>query len=464
LMRSAHLVEQIRAAEAALMGRLPPGTLMAQAARGLSVACADLLGRVYGAHVVLLVGAGDNGGDALFAAAELADRGAHVEAVLLAGRATHPAGLAAFARAGGRVVTEPAWERTDLVLDAIVGLGGRPGLRADAEKLVTAADQRGLAVVAVDLPSGVDVDTGETPSTHVRAELTVTFGTHKVALLVDPAAAAAGSVHLVDIGLDRYLPDPNIQSLQSADVVALLPRPARDAHKYSRGVVGVRAGSEQYSGAGVLCVAGALCGTAGLVRYLGAAEPLVRAEFAEVVPGDGQVQAWVVGSGGGEGSSHQVAATLAAGTPAVIDADGLLHLPDRLSADVLLTPHAGELARLLGVGRSDVEARPLHHARAAAERWQCVVLLKGARTLVTCPDGRVRVNTTGPAWLATAGAGDVLAGLCGSLLASGLSAFDAGSLGAWLHGAAATWVSGGGPITAREVADAVPSVIADLLS
>jgi hydroxyethylthiazole kinase-like uncharacterized protein yjeF len=463
LMRKAHAVQQIRAAEAELMASLPPGTLMARAARGLSVACSDFLGRVYGARVVVLVGAGDNGGDALFACADLASRGAHVEAVLLAGSATHPAGLAAFARAGGRVVTEPAWERTDLVLDAIVGIGGRPGLRAEAESLVIAAAARGVPVVAVDLPSGVDVDTGETPSTHVRADLTVTFGTHKVALLVDPGAAAAGSVHLVDIGLCPYLPDAKIQTLQTADVVALLPTPGHEAHKYSRGVVGVRAGSQQYSGAGVLCVAGALYGTAGIVRYLGAAEPFVRAAFPEVV-GDGQVQAWVVGSGGGEGSAEQVAATLAARTPAVIDADGLRHLPDRLSADVLLTPHAGELARLLDVDRKDVEARPLWHARAAAERWQCVVLLKGARTLVTALDGRVRVNTTAPAWLATAGAGDVLAGLCGSLLASGLSAFDAGSVGAWLHGAAATWASGGGPITARQVAEAVPSVLADLLS
>jgi hydroxyethylthiazole kinase-like uncharacterized protein yjeF len=139
-------------------------------------------------------------------------------------------------------------------------------------------------------------------------------------------------------------------------------------------------------------------------------------------------------------------------------------LPARLSPDVLLTPHAGELARLLDVDRSDLEARPLHHARAAAERWQAVVLLKGAHSLVAAPDGRVRVNTTGPPWLATAGAGDVLAGLCGSLLASGLSAFDAGSVGAWLHGAGAAWASRGGPITARQVAEAVPSVIADLLS
>ena len=463
-MRSAYPVEQIRAAEAALMATLPSGALMARAARGLSVACADFLGHVYGARVVLLVGAGDNGGDALFAGAELAGRGAQVEAVLLASGATHPAGLAALVRAGGRVVTEPAWERNDLVLDAIVGIGGRPGLRPAAEALVTAAARRGLPVMAVDLPSGVDVDTGETPSAHVRADLTVTFGTHKVALLVDPAAAIAGAVHLVDIGLDPYLPEARIQSFQGPDVAALLPRPGREAHKYSRGVVGVRAGSEQYSGAGVLCVAGALCGTAGLVRYLGAAETFVRAEFPEVVPGDGQVQAWVVGSGGGDASADQVAATLAAGTPAVIDADGLRHLPARLSPDVLLTPHAGELARLLDVDRSEVEARPLHHARAAAERWQAVVLLKGAHSLVAAPDGRVRVNTTGPPWLATAGAGDVLAGLCGSLLASGLSAFDAGSVGAWLHGAGAAWASRGGPITARQVAEAVPSVIADLLS
>jgi hydroxyethylthiazole kinase-like uncharacterized protein yjeF len=463
-MRDAHPVEQIRVAEAALMARLPQGALMARAARGLSVACADFLGHLYGARLVLLVGAGDNGGDALFAGAELARRGAHVEAALLAGDATHPAGLAAFVRAGGRVVTEPAWERTDLVLDAIVGIGGRPGLRSEAEQFATAATRRGLPVLAVDLPSGVGVDTGETPSAHVRADLTVTFGTLKVALLVDPAATAAGAVHLVDIGLGPYLPEPVIQSLQGPDVAALLPTPGREAHKYSRGVVGVRAGSEQYSGAGVLCVAGALCGTAGLVRYVGDAEPFVRAAFPEVVPGDGQVQAWVVGSGGGDRSADQVAVTLAAGTPAVIDADGLRHLPARLPPDVLLTPHAGELARLLDIDRPDVEARPLHHARAAAQRWHGVVLLKGPHTLVAAPDGRVRVNTTGPAWLATAGAGDVLAGLCGSLLASGLNAFDAGSVGAWLHGAGAAWASRGGPITARQVAEAVPRVIADLLS
>jgi ADP-dependent NAD(P)H-hydrate dehydratase / NAD(P)H-hydrate epimerase len=463
-MRAAHSVEQIRVAEAELMARLPPGALMARAARGLAVACADFLGHPYGARVVLLVGAGDNGGDALFAGAQLAGRGAHVEAVLLSGDATHPSGLAALLRAGGRVATEPAWETTDLVLDAIVGIGGRPGLRSAAESLVTAAAGHGLPVLAVDLPSGVDVDTGETPSAHVQADVTVTFGTHKVALLVDPAAAAAGAVHRVDIGLGPYLPEPVITSLQGPDVAALLPKPGREAHKYSRGVVGVRAGSDQYSGAGVLCVAGAMCGTAGLVRYLGAAEPFVRADFPEVVPGDGQVQAWVVGSGGGDGSADQVTISLATGTPTVIDADGLRHLPARLSRDVLLTPHAGELARLLDVDRSDVEARPLHHARAASQRWHCVVLLKGAHTVVVAPDGRVRVNTTGPAWLATAGAGDVLSGLCGSLLASGLTAFDAGSVGAWLHGAGAAWASRGGPITARQVAQAVPSVIADLLS
>jgi ADP-dependent NAD(P)H-hydrate dehydratase / NAD(P)H-hydrate epimerase len=328
---------------------------------------------------------------------------------------------------------------------------------------VKAAAQHDVPMLAVDLPSGVDVDTGEAPAAHVRAEVTVTFGTHKLALLVDPAAAAAGSIHLVDIGLGPYLPDPVAQSLQTEDVAGLLPRPERAAHKYSRGVVGVRAGSQQYSGAGVLCVAGALSGTAGMVRYQGAAESFVRAEFPEVVVGDGQVQAWVVGSGGGQRSAEPVAASLEAGIPAVIDADGLQHLPGRLSDDILLTPHAGELARLLDVDRSAVEAQPLRHARAAADRMQCIVLLKGAHTMVVAPDGRVRVNTTGLAWLATAGAGDVLAGLCGSLLASGLSAFDAGSVGAWLHGAAATLASGGGPITARQVAEAVPAVVADLL-
>ena len=167
------------------MARVPEGTLMQRAATGLAVAVADLLGGVYGARVLLLVGAGDNGGDALYAGALLARRGAGVEAVLLSEKA-HEDGVTALRAAGGRVVTADAAAEPDVVLDGIVGIGGRPGLRPDAERAL--ARFAGTPVVAVDVPSGVEVDTGRVDGPHVRADVTLTFGTHKVAHLVDPAA------------------------------------------------------------------------------------------------------------------------------------------------------------------------------------------------------------------------------------------------------------------------------------
>ncbi|MBA3311367.1 MAG: NAD(P)H-hydrate dehydratase, partial [Nocardioidaceae bacterium] len=430
-MRHAHSVDQVRAAEAELMATLPDGALMQRAAAGLATACADLLGRVYGARVLVLTGAGDNGGDALYAGARLARRGARVEA-LCVGEHVHGQGLSDLRAAGGRVVT--AAGDADLVLDGIIGIGGRPGLRGRAAELV---DRLDLPVVAVDVPSGIGVDTGELSGPHVAAELTVTFGTHKVGLFVDPAASSAvGAVELVDIGLQRYLGDPVIEVLQAGDVRRLLPRAQPVDHKYSRGVLGVVAGSPQYTGAGVLAVSAAVAaGFAGMVRYEGASEDLIRAAHPEVVIGPGQVQAWVVGSGIGRGLQGQVKSVLAERLPTVVDADGLRHLPSRAAAPMVLTPHAGELADMLDVARAEVEDRMLACAREAAERWDSVVLLKGARSVIAAPDGRFRVNPTGLPWLATAGAGDVLSGVIGSLLAAGLDGFDAASVGAWLHGA-----------------------------
>jgi hydroxyethylthiazole kinase-like uncharacterized protein yjeF len=313
-----------------------------------------------------------------------------------------------------------------------------------------------VPVIAVDTPSGVDVDTGRVDGPHVRATVTVTFGTHKPAHLVDPAALACGVVHLVDLGLD--LPEPALTSLQATDVARLLPRPAPDAQKYTRGVVGVRAGSEQYPGAGVLCTSGAAAGLAGMVRYQGGAAELVRAEHPEVVVGAGRVQAWVIGSGGGADAEQALRDSLADEAPVVVDADGLQHVTAPLGVPALLTPHAGELARMLDVQRDQVEAEQLRFAREAAERYDAVVLLKGRHTLVAAPTGEVRVSTTGTPWLATAGAGDVLAGLCGALVAAGLDPFDAGSVGSWVHGAAAALAGHDGPVTASEVAAAVPAV------
>lgn len=456
-MHSAPTVAQVRAAEAAAMRDLPEGVLMQRAAAGLAHAVLDYLGGGYGRRVMLLVGSGDNGGDALYAATLLCRRGVAVDALLL-GSSHHEAGLEAMLAAGGRVVDSLDDVRVDVVVDAIVGIGGRPGLRPAAVAALDAL--AGIPVVAVDVPSGVGVDTGELDGPHVRADLTVTFGTHKVAHLVDPAAVASGTVHLVDIGLD--LPPADVEAMQPADAAALLPRPDVNAQKYARGVVGVRAGSATYPGAALLCVAGASCGLAGMVRYVGHAADMVRQVHPEVV-GEGRVQAWVVGPGGGDDAADALEAALADDVPIVVDADALALVDGPFAVPTVLTPHAGELANMLGVERDEIEARPLEFARLAAQRFDAVVLLKGRHTLIARPDGRVRVTTTGLPWLATAGAGDVLAGLIGALLAAGLEPWDAASVGSWVHGAAATEASGGGPIVAGDVAHALGGVLRSLL-
>jgi hydroxyethylthiazole kinase-like uncharacterized protein yjeF len=457
-MRTAHTVAQVRAAEAALQATVPDGTLMARAASGLSAAVLDLLGGGYGRRVLLLVGAGDNGGDALYAGALLARRGCAVEAVLLSASA-HPEGLEALRSAGGRVVAGVDAARPDVLVDGIVGIGGRPGLRPDAVDELSR--HPGVPVVAVDVPSGVSVDDGRLDGPHVTADVTVTFGTHKVAHLVQPAAAACGTVTLVDLGLS--LPPAAVSALQPADVAALVPVPSPDAHKYTRGVLGLRTGGG-YPGAGLLSVAGAATGLVGMVRYAGpdAVFEQVRLAHPEVVSATGRVQAWAVGSGGGEGAGDDLAAALADGVPVLVDADGLAHLPERFAVPAVLTPHAGELARMLGVERTVVESRQLEFARAAAVRFDAVCLLKGRHTLIAEPGGGVVVTTTGVPWLAVAGAGDVLSGLVGALLAAGLGAFDAAAVGSWLHGAAATYASRGGPITALDVARAIPTVVRTL--
>ncbi|HVQ90130.1 MAG TPA: NAD(P)H-hydrate epimerase, partial [Mycobacteriales bacterium] len=307
-VRYAWPVAEVRAAEDALLALVPPGALMQRAAAGLAVHSGRLLDRVYGARVALLVGAGDNGGDALYAGARLAARGARVSAVLLRPDRAHAGGLAALRRAGGRAgaAAGPAAvslvRGADLVLDGIVGIGGSGGLRPDAAELAEAAGAAGLRV-AVDLPSGVDADTGAVPGAAFSANLTVTFGCLKPGLLVGAGADRAGEVRLVDIGLGPYLPPATVRVLERADVAALLPRPGADSDKYTRGVVGVVAGSAQYTGAAVLSAGAAVHGGAGMVRYVGSAADAVRARWPEVViaagpPSEaGRVQAWVAGPG-----------------------------------------------------------------------------------------------------------------------------------------------------------------------
>lgn len=472
-MRSAHGVDKVRATEQALMARLPEGALMQRAAAGLARRCAAVLGSAYGRRVVLLVGSGDNGGDALYACARLARRGAGVRA-LRAGSRIHAGGLAALRAAGGSVVDDPAViDDADLVVDGLVGIGGSGGLREPAATLAQHAAASGATVVAVDVPSGVDASTGEVAGKAVRADVTVTFGTWKPGLLVDPGAGLAGAVELVDIGLAADLPEPDVEAPQAADVAARLPVPGRETDKYRRGVVGVAAGSDRYPGAALLAVGGAVRSGAGMVRYSGPTRvaDLVRSRWPEVIvqegmPDDtGRVQAWVIGPGidTDEIAKERLAQVLRSEVPVLVDADGLGVLPEFLTEDgvrraapTVLTPHAGELARLAGADRTDVESRRLAYTSDLASRLGATVLLKGSTTVVSDGRSAARVNPTGTGWLATAGSGDVLSGLVGGLLAQGLDPLDAASVGGYMHGIAARLAADGAPISATDIPSWIP--------
>ena len=491
-MRYAHQVRKVRAAEQALMAKVPPGALMQRAAAGLASVSAGLVGKVPGARVVVLAGSGDNGGDALYAAARLARRGAAVLAVK-AGSRVHEQGAAALRDAGGRLASPDdaavpaALGAADLILDGLLGIGGHGGLRERQASLAGLAARSAAVLVAVDLPSGVDADTGVVEGAAIRADVTVTFGTLKPGLLIDPGARHAGVVELIDIGLGPYLDAPDASAMQAADVAALLPRPSEESDKYRRGVVGIVAGSERFTGAAALAVGGAIRGGAGMVRLVSAApavavvrmlwpEAVITVTGQDIPAGEdiraaGRVQAWVVGPGMGtdDEARERLAAVLASDLPVLVDADGLTLLAAHKGllareAPTLLTPHAGELGRLLGADPADVESRRLEHATRAAASLGATVLLKGSTTVIATPDGRwaaspggdgshaaagrddqppLRVNPTGTSWLATAGTGDVLSGLSGSLLAQRLEAGEAAAAAAYLHGLAARLAAAG---------------------
>jgi hydroxyethylthiazole kinase-like uncharacterized protein yjeF len=487
---AAFRVSDVRAAERALMATLPAGTLMARAAAGLARRCAvvvaDRFGRVYGRTVLLLVGAGDNGGDTLYAGASLARRGAAVRALLLDPNKAHAGGLAALRAAGGRT-TDSVPAEVDIALDGIVGIGGRGPLRdpavaaLDDLSRVRASDGGRPTIVAVDLPSGVEADTGvvSDDARAVHADVTVTFGCLKPAHVVGAAAPLAGFVELVDIGLRPFLPPtPLLRVASAGDIAARWPVPDADSDKYSRGVVGVATGSAETTGAAILGVAGASAGPAGMVRYAGGAAPYVRnwhpaALVSDRVADAGRVQAWVCGSGLGtdEHARGELKAVLATKVPVVLDADALTmigdvstsHLSDLLrdrTAAIVVTPHDREFARLAG---SEPGGDRVESALGLAAKMRAVVLLKGDRTVVASPDGTAWVNTTGTPALATGGTGDVLAGLLGALLAAGLAPDRAAVAAAYVHGLAGRRAARRGPVTATRVAAALPHAVADLL-
>src|SRR6185312_9016362 len=443
-MRHYYTVDVIRDAEAPLLASLPEGALMRRAAYPLSIAIARELsartGGIASRHVCAVVGSGDNGGDALWASTFLLRRGARATAVLLNPDKTHKKGLAAFLRAGGRVVQSiPA--ATDLVIDGVVGISGTGPLRPAAAEVFAAVDSAGIPVVAVDIPSGIDVHTGAAGGPHVHAELTVTFGGLKPV----HALGDCGAVELVDIGLD--LPPTDVFAFDAADVVARWPVPGPKDDKYTQGVTGILAGSETYPGAAVLSTGAAVAATSGMVRYAGSAATQVLSHWPEVIASPtaesaGRVQAWVVGPGLGTDEAGAAAFWFALDTdlPVIVDADALTIAaahPDAVisrSAPTVLTPHAGEFARLAGSPPGDDR---ICATRALADKFGATVLLKGNVTVIAQPGGPVYLNPAGQSWAATAGSGDVLSGMIGALLASGLPAAEAAAAAAFVHARAA---------------------------
>ena len=443
-MRHYYSADAIREAEAPLLASLPDGALMARAAYGLATAIIGELiartGGVAGRRVCAVVGSGDNGGDALWAATFLRRRGVAADAILLKPDRTHQKGLAAFRQAGGRIVDSVA-ATTDLVIDGVVGISGSGPLRPDAADVFAAVDANAIPVVAVDIPSGIDGATGAITGPAVHAALTVTFGGLKPA----HALADCGRVKLIDIGLD--LPTTDVLGFDAADVAARGPVPGPHDDKYTQGVTGVMAGSSTYPGAAVLCTGAAVAATSGMVRYTGSAHSDVLAHWPEVIASPtpaaaGRVQSWVVGPGLGTDETGAAALWFALETnlPVLIDADGLTILaahPDMLAsrrAPTVLTPHAGEFARLAGAPPGDDRVGA---TRKLADALGATVLLKGNVTVIADPGGPVHLNPAGQSWAATAGSGDLLSGMIGALLAAGLPPSEAAAAAAFVHARAA---------------------------
>jgi ADP-dependent NAD(P)H-hydrate dehydratase / NAD(P)H-hydrate epimerase len=473
---------EVYAAETALMATLPEGGLMARAVAGLVAVTRARVEERGARRVVGLVGTGNNGADALYALAHLALDGLPVAAVTT--EQVHPGAHEAATEAGVVLVADPAAAASavadaDLVLDGVLGIGGRPEVPDFARGWLAAVSDDAY-VIAVDLPTGADPAGRSGDPDGVFADETVTFSVLKPVHLLPATEARCGRLTVVDIGLDME-PPAAVRRLTRDDVATRWPVPGPRDDKYSRGVVGVVAGSQDYPGAAVLTVTAAVAAGAGMVRYVGPPRPddLVAAAVPEAVHGRGRVQAWVVGPGlvlADEGAGRldprqreAIDEALGSDLPVLVDAGGLdlllaTDLGMRRGRPTLLTPHAGECARLLGVERPDVEADPVGAARELARRSGATVLLKGSHTVLASADvAPVWSQADAPSWTATAGAGDVLAGLVGTLLAAGLEPAEAGALGALVHGVAADDAGAGGPVRALGIAQALPGTVARLL-
>jgi ADP-dependent NAD(P)H-hydrate dehydratase / NAD(P)H-hydrate epimerase len=479
---------------------VPGPVLMERAALGVS---ALVRSRFPDRHTLVVCGRGNNGGDGLAAARQLHLAGHPVACVVTA---TSPSELSpdaalnysAAEKAGVNLrigaVPDYLWDETEVVLDCLLGTGARgelTGRVADWAAKINAAGARGIPVVAVDIPSGVDASTGTIAKGCVAADITVTFHAAKTGLVCPPGSEAAGEIVVWDIGIPAFLePEPDVWAVTEEDIN--IPGRRVDDHKYRAGYVAVLAGSKAYPGAAWLASQAAYRTGAGYVRLLmpaGAAESM-RSRLVETVLeeigtgdildgtgpvlaaiGDGRLGALVAGPGLGRDPATVAAVrriVLESSLPTVLDADGLYAFAGQAGLlqgrpGLVLTPHAGELAALLGEPVEDVTQGHLAAARRAAAATGQVVLLKGSSTIVADPSGRVRVVVQGPPQLASAGTGDVLAGVIGALLAKELEPFEAAYAGAWLHAEAGAIGAETDPqgVLAGDLIELLPAVIAD---
>jgi NAD(P)H-hydrate epimerase len=458
------------------------GTLMENAGR----AVADAIARRWPRRpLAVLCGPGNNGGDGFVAARLLCERGWPVRLALL-GERPHLSGDAAQAAARWPGAVEPltpaALDGAGLAVDALFGAGLARPVEGTAAAVVAALAERRLPVVAVDMPSGVDGESGEIRGTAPRAALTVTFFRKKPGHLLLPGRSHCGEIIVAEIGIAEAVLDlvaPDTAEDDPAWWLPLLPRPSLEDHKYSRGHALV-AGGAVMTGAARLAARSAARLGAGLVTVAApaAAFPIYAAALTGVIVhpiggiedfrallDDKRRNAALIGPGAGLGpeTREKTLAILAAGKRAVLDADALSAFSDdprplfaAVHSPVVMTPHGGEFARLF-----ETDGSKPARARRAARESGAMILLKGADTVVAAPDGRVAINANAPPDLATAGSGDVLAGMVLGLLAQGMEPFAAAAAAVWLHGDAARRIGAG--LVAEDLVEALPAALRDLL-
>ena len=479
---------------AAIQGGIPGSRLMEAAGSAIAARAASWLPE--GGRAVVLCGPGNNGGDGFVAARLLAERGYAIELFLLGerGALAGDAALAAAAWTGPvQASSDAALPPCDLVIDALFGAGLSRDFDGAARALVEAVNARGGPVLAVDVPSGVDGDTGAARGVAIRAAETVTFVAFKPGHLLQPGRSLCGRLHLADIGAGQAALEAGLAASppplyrNGPDLwTKAFPRLTGESHKYTRGHALVLSGPATRTGAARLAARAALRVGAGLVTLASPRDALAEnaaqltaimlracetADDLDDLLTDERLNVVLAGPGLGtsEPTRERVAVAAAVGRGLVLDADALTsfsgqapllaaHLADG-EARAVLTPHEGEFARLFagtGAEAGDKVAR----TRAAAALTGAVVVLKGSDTVIASPDGRAAINDHGSPYLGTAGSGDVLGGLIAGLLAQGMPAFEAAACGVWLHGDAG--LRHGPGLIAEDISELMPAILRSL--